>query len=283
MVDCAGLENRRSARIRGFESHLLRQSRKLKSIAVCPCEFKLASPFDLLLSERPTVGDARRGRCHIFSMHKCSLILLASFIAGLALVHPLHAGPSTMDPKAAPLTDDMGTAFLCGKLDLQISLGAEESIQYTSPGRPNIDYGLAVARLGYMLDDARGPGWRRGNDEVMVEAIAGPIYTGPGTFLTGLSLIYRRNFVPPNARFIPYIDLGAGGIYSDAYHQKSQRALGSAFEFDLQAGVGLRYRLNPRWSMDTEVSFRHLSNADFSSRNYGTNALGGLVGVGYAF
>ena len=219
-------------------------------------------------------------------MRKCSLIpliLLVTFGTGIAPVSSLHAGPSTVDPKAVPSTDEMGTAFLRGKLDLQVSLGAEESIQYTSPGRPNIDYGLAVARLGYMLDDARGPGWRRGNDEVMVEAIGGPIYTGPGTFLTGLSLIYRRNFVPSSARFIPYINLGAGGVYSDAYHQKSQRALGSAFEFDLQVGVGLRYRLNPRWSVDTEISFRHLSNADFSSRNYGTNALGGLIGIGYAF
>ena len=116
-----------------------------------------------------------------------------------------------------------------------------------------------------------------------MEAISGPIYTGPGTFLSGLSLDYRRNFVPPSARVVPYIDLGLGGVYSDASHQRTQRALGSPFEFDLQTGLGLRYRFDAKWSIDGEASYRHLSNADIASRNYGTNALGGLIGFSFSF
>ena len=218
-------------------------------------------------------------------MRRLFLALLVFCFFGCVLVTRLHAGPSSLDykPPLAVKSDDFAAAFLRGKLDLQITIGAETSIQDTSQLRPNIDYGLVDARLGYMIDSAQGHGAFRGNDEIIIEAIAGPIYTGPGSALGGLSLIYRRNFVQPESRFVPYLDLGAGGIYSDAYHQRVQRALGTPFEFDLISGLGLRYMLDSRWSIDLELSFRHLSNADFGSRNYGTNALGGLTGFSYSF
>ncbi len=216
-------------------------------------------------------------------MRKIFSLALAVCLAAV-FSHPVQAGTTMVDPKGPPPpADDMLAAFQRGALDLQIMLGAQDSTQDTSPLRPNIDYGLAVARLGYMLDPVRGKGFFRGNDEVMLEAVGGPMITGPGTFLTGLTVVYRRNFVPPSARIVPYINLGAGGVYSDAFHQRVQRALGSPFEFDLLGSVGVRYRFDAKWSLDGEVSFRHLSNADFASRNYGTNALGGLVGFSYAF
>ena len=216
-------------------------------------------------------------------MHKRLVGFLMVGALSLVWAVPLRAGQNVVDAKAPAPTDDMMMAFQRGALDFQVTIGTEISIQNTSPGRPNIDYGLAVFRLGYMLDPVRGSDWRRGNDEVMIEAIGGPIYTGPGSALGGLCLLYRRNFVPGSGRFVPYFNFGAGGIYSDASHQRTQRALGSPFEFDLQTGLGLRYRFSPRWSLDGELSFRHLSNADIASRNYGTNALGGLLGVSYAF
>ena len=216
-------------------------------------------------------------------MYKNLPLIFAACLIVTAVSRPLRAGTAAIDPKATPPAEDMLAAFQRGALNFQVMLGAEESIQDTSPGRPNIDYGLALVRFGYMLDPVRGSGFFRGNDEVMIEAIGGPIYTGPGTALGGMSLVYRRNFVPPSARLVTYLDLGVGGVYSDAYHQPTQHALGSPFEFDLQGGVGLRYRLDAKWSIDGEASFRHLSNAGLAPRNYGTNALGGLIGFSYAF
>ena len=218
-----------------------------------------------------------------FPMNKGSFLLFAICLAATIFSCPLRGGTVPSDTKASPTADDMLAAFQRGALDLQIMLGAEESFQDTGPTRPNIDCGLTVIRFGYMLDAVRGSGFFRGNDEVLIEAVGGPIYTGPGTALGGLSLVYRRNFVPPSARFVPYIDLGVGGVYSDAYHQPTQHALGSPFEFDLQGGVGLRYRLDAKWSVDGEVTYRHLSNAGLAPRNYGTNALGGLIGFSCAF
>ena len=216
-------------------------------------------------------------------MYKRFLRPLAIGALSLSLAGPIAAGTSMTEPKVAVSPDDLLATFHRGALELQVAFGTELSSQETSELRPNIDYGLAVVRLGYMLDNVRGRGFLRGNDEVMIEAIGGPIYTGPGSALGGLCVMYRHNFVPGAGRFVPYLNVGAGGIYSDASHQRVQRALGSPFEFDLQAGAGLRYRLNPRWSLDGEISYRHLSNADIAPRNYGTNALGGLLGASYAF
>lgn len=180
-------------------------------------------------------------------------------------------------PKGDPI-------FQRGKFELQVMDGAVYSLQYTGLRRPNIDYTVTTLRVGYMIDSLHAGGtFLRGNDEFLVEAVGGAIFQGPGNALGGLSILYRRNFLAPGARWVPYLNLGAGGVYSDAYHDQVQKALGSKFEFDLQASVGLRYRLATRWTLDGELAYRHLSNAHLASRNLGTNALGGLLGVSYGF
>lgn len=176
-------------------------------------------------------------------------------------------------------------AFRKGALDLQVMSGVLFSVQRTTFLRPNFDFDLGVVRLGYMFDNAYGHGFWRGNDEFLLEGAGGSIFVGPGTALGGLSVMYRRNFLWPSvqSRLVPYLEGGVGGVYSDAYHTHPQRSLGSPGEFDLQAGLGLRFRLTPQWSLDAEANFRHLSNADISGRNYGVNSIGGLVGVSRAF
>lgn len=201
----------------------------------------------------------------------------------LVFVGSLHAGPAVVDATPETPSDDMMKAFRQGALDFQLTLGTEISIQATELKRPNIDYALADIRFGYMLDTAGGTNWLRGNDEVLFEVIGGPMYTGPGNALGGLSLLYRRNFVPEGARIVPYLNAGLGGIYTDAYHDRTQRALGAPFEFDIVTGIGLRYRITGHLSSDGEISYRHLSNADLATRNFGTNALGGLIGFTYSF
>jgi opacity protein-like surface antigen len=174
--------------------------------------------------------------------------------------------------------------FNAGTFELQVADGLEFSQQRTGPLRPNIDYELTVLRLGYMIDSPhQGGTFLRGNDEIQLEGVGGAIFTGPGKTLGGLSLVYRRNFLAPGARLVPYLSGGGGGVYCDSYLDHQQRALGSAFEFDLQAGLGLRYRLATRVTLDAEVTYRHLSNADTAARNFGVNSIGGVVGASFTF
>ena len=46
-----------------------------------------------------------------------------------------------------------------------------------------------------------------------------------------------------------------------------QRLLGSAFEFNLQSSLGLRWMLTDKWALAFEGGYRHISNANTASRN----------------
>ncbi len=213
-------------------------------------------------------------------MRRSALVFLwcLQLLLGVAVVRA--GGPAAKATVTSPVDDPM---FHRGVWELQAAEGAEFSLQNTSIIRPNIDYELTILRLGYMVDNPHGSNFLRGNNEFMLEVVGGPMFQGPGSALGGLSIVYRRNFLSPGARVIPYFDAGAGGVYSDASHDRVQQALGSPFEFDLQAGVGVRFRLGLGWTLDAEFSYRHLSNAHIVDRNLGTNAIGGLLGASYSF
>jgi lipid A 3-O-deacylase len=212
---------------------------------------------------------------------------LKQLLVLLAAAPLLILGPRVMagvEPAPAPPLTDIDPTFHRGALELQLIDGVEFSQQDTGPMRPNIDYEDTALRLGYMIDSAhRGGTFLRGNDELLLEGVDGVIFQGPGSGLGGLSILYRRNFLAPGARIVPYMDGGGGGVYCDAYHNQEQRALGSKGEFDLQGGVGVHFRLTQRISLDTEVAYRHLSNADLAPRNLGVNSIGGGFGVSFTF
>ena len=219
---------------------------------------------------------------------RTSVLVALGAAACLLLPLRLQAGPpdTTSDKDATPaaLLAEPDPIFHHGALDLQLMGGALFSVQARGTAqRPNLDYAPIVLRLGYMVNNVYGHGFFRGNDEVMVEGIGAPVFSGPGSGLGGLSLLYRRNFLAPDARVAPYVTFGAGGVYNDVYHEHPQRIIGAAGEFDLQAAAGLRFRVSTKLTLDTEFSYRHISNADFADRNYGTNGIGGMIGLSYGF
>ena len=209
-------------------------------------------------------------------------LLAASFCVLLA--KPAHGGPSSTQedssPVPAPVIDP---TFQRGAYEVQLAEGFEFSLQHTHARVPNFDYELTVIRAGYMLDTPHGSNFLRGNDEFLLEVEGGPVLCSYGSALGGLSIMYRRNFLSPGAKVVPYLNLGAGGIYSDAYHQKVQQSLGGKFEFDLQVSAGAHFRLSKRWSLDAEFAYRHFSDAFITERNLGVNAVGGVLGVSRAF
>ena len=210
--------------------------------------------------------------------------ILASLLAALfcvVLAGSAFGGPPAETPSApAPVADP---AFQRGACDLQLANAFELSLQHTHLRVTNFDYELTIIRAGYMLDTPHGSNLLRGNNEIMLETEGGPIFHGYGSALGGGSIVYRRNFLSPGAKIVPYLNLGTGIIYSDAYHDKVQRSLGGRFEFDLQVSAGAHFRLSPRWSIDAEFAYRHLSDAFITERNLGTNGIGGVLGVSRAF
>jgi hypothetical protein len=150
--------------------------------------------------------------------------------------------------------------------------------------RVTVDYALYTLRAGVMLYDPSGSGILRGNTEVLGEVFAGPIFQGPGSVATGLTLFLRYNFVQPGARLVPYFQVGGGGVYSDIEHgAPSGNAISLSVNFNLQATAGLRFEINRRWSALAEATYRHISNAGLHDPNYGIDQLGGALGLSCTF
>jgi opacity protein-like surface antigen len=74
-----------------------------------------------------------------------------------------------------------------------------------------------------------------------------------------------------------------GLLGTNIYKDQKQQEIGEGFNFALQAGIGLKYLINDRWSVSLEVDYRHVSDAGMTERNMGLNSLGGLLLVSYAF
>jgi opacity protein-like surface antigen len=152
-------------------------------------------------------------------------------------------------------------------------------------GQPKFDYALESIRLGYMVTGIVGNGCLRGNFEVLVEAMGGEFWKGPANYLVGGNLLFRWNFVQgPNAKLVPYVQIGGGGLYHDANTDSSvQKILGGNVEAMLTGGLGLRYHLNENWALDVEASYRHISDAGTTAHNLGLNSIGAQVGLSYFF
>jgi hypothetical protein len=171
------------------------------------------------------------------------------------------------------------TPFDKGKFEWQSASGAYFSVGDSH--RPTLNYSTTALRLGVMLHSPDGNGILRGNCEFLVQAIGGSVFDGPGDYFVGGTLIFRYNFVQPGAHWVPFIQIGAGMVYNDIYLDETQRLLGQAWEFDLEAALGIRYFFNDRWSANLEGGYRHISNADQADRNVGLNSVGATVGLGY--
>jgi len=180
-------------------------------------------------------------------------------------------------PTIAPGPFDRGT------WELEAGAGEFGSFATSSANWLTINYQLDVLRLGWMYDSPRHTGWLRGNNEFLLEAFGGVVTKGVGNFLAGGSPLWRYNFVQPEARWVPYIQLGMGALGTNISKSRRQQEIGEEFNFALQAGVGLKYLINDQWSVSVEADYRHISDAGMSPRNMGLNSLGGLMLLSYIF
>jgi hypothetical protein len=124
--------------------------------------------------------------------------------------------------------------------EFQIGIGygfTTETGGALQPGLEDVDINL---RYGWMLTSPGGSRLLRGNWEMAIEAMAAEITGGPGAAFAGGAFLFRYNFVQASSRWVPYVQAGFGGLYSDTYREHPQRLIGEAFEFYLQAALGSR-------------------------------------------
>ena len=190
-----------------------------------------------------------------------------------------EAGEEVKESKATVVE----SPFDKGKYEIQLGAGAFSSFQPTTSTRPGFTDIDAAIRAGVMLNTPDGSGFLRGNFEFLLEGYGALLVEGPRTGYAGLGLMLRYNFVQPDSAWVPYFQIQGGGVYNDIYHDGSQRVFGSALEFDLGGGLGMRYIFSPRCGAFLEADYRHISNAGTAARNLGLNSMGGFLGVSVFF
>ncbi len=187
------------------------------------------------------------------------------------------------EPGSLVARQEAESNFARGEKEFQNLTGAFFYFDTGPNNRPSIDYALNSLRLGVMMNDPWSLGLLSGNFEFLGEVFAGPVVEGPGNVLAGGTLVFRYNFVQPRARLIPYVQVGAGGVYSDIPEKESRGLISLPVEFNLQAGAGTRLMLNDRWSIVVEGTYRHISNAEIKKPNFGIDSVGGNLGFGFFF
>jgi len=204
------------------------------------------------------------------------------FLLFAAPAIPSQAGVEMSAPAALrPALED--ERFIEDRITFQVASGALFSPTGIGPDHPTFNYAQTNLRLGWMLNSPGQDHPLRGNFEAIVELSASGVFDGFGDVVIGPTALVRYNFVQPNWIVVPYIQAGVGIVYTDAYQDRSQDAIGQAIEFTPQASVGARFLVAEDWSVDVEGMFHHISNASISDRNDGVNALGGLIGATYYF
>lgn len=174
--------------------------------------------------------------------------------------------------------------FTKGGMDIQLVSGSLFSSKIFASGVPATNSWQNNLRLGWILNNTSPKElFLRGNFEALLEISHSLIYQGPGTYYGGITALIRYNFVPPDSKWMPYIQAGVGIVHTNAYKDNSQDAIGQAIEFTPQASLGFRYFFKEKWSVDFEGIFHHISNANLSDRNVGLNSFGGFIGVSYLF
>lgn len=201
------------------------------------------------------------------------------FLAGLLAIVATLTSVRANDLDATVSSGGWRDHFDKGKHEAAVGAGVFFSPFGASKNRPTENYAGPLVQIGYMLNRPdHGADWR-GNFEVVGELSGAGVFEGKGNYLASTTLWLRYNVVPPKWDIVPYLQLGAGVSLTDIDH----RIFGQAFNFNLDAAVGLRYFIKPDWSLNGEYRFQHVSNANMAEHNLGINAQGPVVSVSWYF
>jgi hypothetical protein len=215
---------------------------------------------------------------------RLATLIVVTFL-GSGAIHPVWAGEET---GAVEIISPDADPFSAGAVSVEFMSGyfpkADVGPHFEPRRNPHEDYLPQAFRVGLMCNDPH-PDWGvlGGVGEMLLEYQYSPIVRTFGDYFTGPSAILRYNAVWPDCAFIPYSQIGAGFVLTDAWKQPEQHIIGQEFEFLLRAEAGVHILLSDSCSLNIEGGFQHISNADMAKRNDGLNSFGGAVGITWYF
>jgi len=178
-----------------------------------------------------------------------------------------------------------GAAFIPCGLHAQAApeKGGHELEIWTSGGHgvkgiaSDIGVWTVGGRYGWILTDARGPGFLRGNFEYALDVV--PIFWifQPGGAAYGVAIdpfAFKWN-LSARGRVVPYADIDGGALITNRQTPPGT----SRTNFTPSAALGMHV-LGKKLNWSAEVRYTHISNAGLASLNPGINALQVRIGVG---
>jgi lipid A 3-O-deacylase len=154
----------------------------------------------------------------------------------------------------------------------------------------------AGGRIGWVITDAHGPGFLRGQFEYAIEVMPywqahiAPHYQDGIPQITGnffgvsvVPVILKWNFVPVHhyggsSTIVPWIQGGGGSIWTNHKFPPAT----DVFNFSPQFGVGVHIFTSKRGSVDFAANAVHISNASMGDHNMGVNAAV-MLSAGYTW
>ncbi len=189
-------------------------------------------------------------------------------------------GPSlALEPPAPSLWEaGVGEGFRSSVQTLTVQAGATYGFAALGADQAH-DLALLSLSYGHMLGHTVGRDrFYRGNWEIRAELFGGAQFSPSSEWVVGLTPHLRYNFAT-GTRWIPYIDAGAG-VTATSIRPPD---LSNTFEFNLQAGAGVRWFFRDNVALTLDAHFLHMSCAGISKPNLGLNGLAGMAGLTWFF
>lgn len=174
--------------------------------------------------------------------------------------------------------EDIGANLSQGTTEVGISLGASVGEQIFG-GTKTHDFALAKLLVGRTFgSEMASDHWYRGQWEWLGEVFGGGQFEPGNAYVIGVTPGLRYNF-NTGSRWVPFFDAGAGVSATDIGHPD----LGGRFQFNLQAGPGVRWFVEKNVAVTLQSRYLHLSSAGTEHPNAGVNTTAFYVGMSWFF
>lgn len=163
-----------------------------------------------------------------------------------------------------------------------VSIVGGYSFSHSTVGGPeveSVDSFQLLPHFGYILSDEHGPGWLRGNFELLAEPTLVHFSSkSESATAVGLSVVARWIFATDWV-VRPYLEVG-GGILAG---QLEFRQTNCDVNYVLEGGPGLLWFLSDQVAITAGYRFQHISNARSCEKDLGLNSSLFSVGISYFF
>lgn len=161
-----------------------------------------------------------------------------------------------------------------------VGLGAAVSISHgTDAALAAVGGFQLLPHVGYVVTDAHGPDWVRGNFQVLGEPALLRLDGNDGSAnFVGGSAIARWAFIG-TGRYRPFLEGGVGVLFGESHLPQTDCSV----NFLLQAGPGVLVFLSDTTVLTVGYRFQHISNAGACQFNTGINSSALYVGVSRLF